>query len=156
MGPLLAILSIAAFVASYVVWIRPWLRTKEWAHGFFRLIEPVEILLWKKSESILWARFLQLIGLLVPALQFIGAIDVTPYLAIIPEGYGPYCMLAVFVAGQVGEALRKDTTKPLESVALPEAAVTPAVERAEQKADAANANLVVAVEIAKAAEEAKP
>ncbi len=156
MWPLIALLSVVAFVASYVVWIRPWLRTQAWANGFFTWIEPVEIVLWKKSESILWARFLQLVGLLVPVLQFVGAIDITPYLAIIPDGYGPYFMLAIFVAGQIGERLRKDTTKPLDAVALPEAAITPAVERAEEKAEAANANLAAVVETAKAAEDAKP
>jgi hypothetical protein len=155
MAPLIALLSVAAFVAIYVVWLRPWLRTKSWAEGFFHRIEKFEILFYKKSESILWARFLQAVGLLVPLLQFIGAIDITPYMAIIPEGWGPYCLLAVFIAGQIGERLRKDTTKPLGVVALPEAAITPAVERAEQKAEAANANLTAAVETAKAAEDAK-
>jgi hypothetical protein len=56
----------------------------------------------------------------VPLLQFVGAIDITPYLAIVPEGYGPYLLLFVFVAGQIGERLRNDTTKPLDVVARPE------------------------------------
>lgn len=128
----LAFLSgLTACVACYVVWLRPWLRDKSWAQRFFARIEPVEIALWKKSESILWARFLQAVGLAVPLLQLIGAVDITPYLTIVPEGYAPYLLLVVFVAGQIGEKLRKDTTKPLDIVALP-APVEPANIKAEK------------------------
>lgn len=115
------LIGLAAFVALYVVWLRPWLRDKPWAQGFFARVEPVEIVLWRKSESILWARFLQAVGLVVPLLQFIGAVDITPYLAIVPDGYAPYLLLVIFVAGQIGERLRKDTTKPLDVVAAPDA-----------------------------------
>ncbi|MDB5600886.1 MAG: hypothetical protein JWN71_2930 [Xanthobacteraceae bacterium] len=121
MNLLAFLIGLTAFVALYVVWLRPWLRDKPWAQGFFAGIEPVEIALWRKSESILWARFLQAVGLVVPLLQFVGAVDIAPYLAIVPEGYAPYLLLVIFVAGQIGERLRKDTTKPLDVVALPEA-----------------------------------
>jgi hypothetical protein len=121
MNVLAFLIGLTAFVALYVVSLRPWLRDKSWAAGFFARIEPVEIALWKKSESILWARFLQAVGLVVPLLQFIGAVDITPYLAIVPDGYAPYLLLFVFVAGQIGEQLRRDTTKPLDVVARPEA-----------------------------------
>jgi hypothetical protein len=121
MNLLAFLIGLTTFVALCVVWLRPWLRDKSWAAGFFARIEPVEITLWKKSESILWARFLQVVGLLVPLLQFVGAVDITPYLAIVPEGYAPYLLLVVFVAGQIGERLRNDTTKPLDVIALPQA-----------------------------------
>jgi hypothetical protein len=121
MNLLAFLIGLTAFVALYVVWLRPWLRDKPWAQSFFVRIEPVEIALWKKSESILWARFLQAVGLVVPLLQFVGAVDITPYLAIVPERYAPYLLLMIFVAGQIGERLRKDTTKPLDVVAAPEA-----------------------------------
>ncbi|MDB5554439.1 MAG: hypothetical protein JWL86_4423 [Rhizobium sp.] len=49
---LAAFLAITAFVALYVVWLRPWLRDKPGAAWFFRFFEPVELLLWHKSESI--------------------------------------------------------------------------------------------------------
>lgn len=121
MNVLAFLIGLAAIVALYVVWLRPWLRDKPWARRFFVRIEPVEIALWQKSESILWARFLQAVGLIVPLLQFVGALDITPYLAIVPDGYAPYLLLLIFVAGQIGEKLRKDTTKPLDVVAAPEA-----------------------------------
>jgi hypothetical protein len=114
------LIGLTVVVALYVVWLRPWLRDKTWAAGFFARVEPVEIALWKKSESILWARFLQAVGLVVPFLQLVGAIDIAPYLAIVPEGYAPYLLLFIFIAGQIGERLRKDTTKPLDVVAMPE------------------------------------
>lgn len=145
---LIAFLALTALVALYVVWLRPWLRGKDWAAGFFAWFEPFELWAYKKSESILWARFLQAVGLLVPLLQFVGAIDITPYLAIIPDGYGPYLMLFIFVAGQIGEKLRKDTTKPLEVVALPEDK-PPELAAAVSRAEAANDRVVVAVEKAK-------
>ena len=119
MNLLAFLIGLTAFVALYVVWLRPWLRGTSWAQGFFARIESAEIALWQKSESILWARFLQAVGLVVPLLQFVGAVDITPYLAIVPEGYAPYLLLFVFVAGQIGERLRKDTTKPLNVVARP-------------------------------------
>lgn len=146
---LAAFLVLSALIAAWVVWIRPWLRDKPWAAGFFAKIEPFEIAFYKKSESILWARFLQFVGLLVPFLQFVGAIDITPYAAIIPDGWGPYLMLVVFVCGAIGAALRKDTTKPLEVAALPEDK-PPELAAAVSRAEAATDRAVVAAETAKA------
>jgi hypothetical protein len=146
---LIGFLVVTMLVALYVIWLRPWLRDKEWAAGFFAWIEPAERLLFKKSESILWARFLKVIGLGVPFLQAVGAVDITPYMAIIPEGYGPYLLLLIFVAGQMGEWLRKDTTQPLEIVAIPDNA-PPEVKRAAEDVKIQNEISVAKVEDAKA------
>lgn len=146
---LAAVLILIAFVAVYVVWLRPWLRTKAWADGFFRLLEPVELHLWRKSETILWSRFLQVIGGAVPLLQFIGAIDITPYIAIVPVEKQPYLLLFIFLCGQIGVLLRERTTKPLEVVALPENK-PPEVEAAIARAEGANDRAVASVEKAKA------
>lgn len=148
---LIGLLVLAALVVAYALWVRPWLRTKSWARGVFALIEPIELALWMKSETILWARFQMLVGLLIPLLQFIGAIDLTPYLAVIPADLVPWLIAGIALAGFITEQLRKDTTKPLEVVAIPQAAPTE-VKEAVIEAAVANAEAVNAVERAKAQE----
>jgi hypothetical protein len=142
---IILLLLTAIALAIYVVWVRPWLRQQPWAAGYFRLIEPVEILFWNKSESILWARFLQIAGVLTTVLQFLGTIDVTPFISFIPEGYRPALFLLITLSGFINEWLRKDTTKPLEIVALPEN-VPPEVEQAIARAEVANVVAVKAAE----------
>lgn len=144
MKTIIALLALTAFVALYVVWLRPWLRSQPWAEGFFQRIEPLEIMLYRKSESLLWSRFLVFLGAFVPFLQFVGAFDITPFMAFIPYEYQPYLMAAVAVCGFIGEQLRKDTTKPLEVVELP-THVPVEVAVAVQKAEDANATAVAVV-----------
>lgn len=142
---IILLLLTAIALAIYVVWVRPWLRKRPWAAGYFKMIEPIEILFWNKSESILWARFLQLAGVLTTVLQFLGTIDVTPFISFIPEEYRPALFLLITLSGFINEWLRKDTTKPLEIVALPEN-VPPEVEQAIARAEVANSVAVKAAE----------
>lgn len=124
---LLVILFIfTALVLLWVVWGRTWLKSQSWTVGFFAAIEPIEIALWSKSETILWARFVPLLTALSGFLTWLGALDVTPFLQLIPEKYQPWVSVLPFAAvallGIVTEILRRSTTKPLEIVAVPDAA----------------------------------
>lgn len=150
---LIGITLVTVAVATYVVWVRPWLRIQPWAQPFFDAIEPIERVLWKNSESILWARFLQGLGALLTFLVQIGSIDLTPLAPLLPEGLqwlpGVLPLLVTF-AGYVQEKLRKGTTKPLEIVAMRTDAPLE-VKLDAAKADVATAKAVASVEAAKAA-----
>lgn len=79
------LLIVAALVAVYVVWVRPAIRDKPWAAGFFAAIEPFEIALWKKSETLFWERGKHVFAFVLAVLPQIGAFDPTPFLVAIPE-----------------------------------------------------------------------
>lgn len=122
---LIALTALAVFVAFYVVWFRPWMRTTPWGAAFLDKIEPIERALWWKSETILWARLKIVSGLLLTALTQTQAIDITPLMPFVPDAYEGVVRiiwnmlpLAITLMGWVDEKLRKDTTKPLEIVAM--------------------------------------
>lgn len=151
---LIAFAIVTAVVALYVVVVRPWLCNQPWAKGFFLWIEPFEIALWKKSETILWARFKMAVGALLTCLTMLGTIDLTPLMPFVPDQYEALVKglvnlspLAITVLGWIDEKLRKDTTRPLEVVAAPEA-VKQALPEIKQ-AEVANIEAVAAVEVAK-------
>lgn len=154
---LIAILAVAAFVTVYVAFLRPYLRKQDWACAFFDAIEPIERVLWKKSETILFARMKIVIGLLLTLLTQAGTIDITPLMPFVPDQYEPLLKIVwnampmtITVIGWMDERLRKDTTKPLEVVAMrPDAPVF--VKEAAAQAEVANAQAVAVVQAAKAA-----
>lgn len=148
---LFVILVLAALVAFYVVWGRPWLRSTALGARILNWIEPIELALWQKSETILFARFLQIVGFVTTLMGYVGTIDWTLITPLVPDKYQklmPLIPLALNLIGGVVEKLRRDTTKPLEIVATPEAvkAATPEIVAAETMTEAA----VVAVKEAKA------
>ena len=116
------LLGFIAFVIIYVVFLRNWLKERTWAKGFFAWIEPYEIALWRKSETILWARFLIVLGLIPPILEQLGELSGSGIERFLPEKYQALWTLSFTVIGVVNEFLRRSTTKPLEIVALPESA----------------------------------
>ncbi len=120
MKVIVSLLVLTAVVAVYVVLLRPWLRKREWAQGYFRVVEPVELWLYGKSETILWSRFLVLLGMIPGFLSAFAGFDFSPFIEWVPEKYRPWLFLAVTIAGVMGEALRRDTTKPLAVISLPE------------------------------------
>jgi hypothetical protein len=142
----LALSALVLVLIAYVLFGRSWLKQRPWAQGFFAAIEPVEIALWSKSETILWARLKMLTGIVLTILTQAQVIDITPLLPFIPDQYDGlavklWAMLPMLITlmGVVDEKLRRDVTKPLEVVALPEAVLAqPAV--AVQVAKAADAN----------------
>lgn len=140
----------------YVLGGRAWLKSKPWAAGFFAAVEPIEIVLYRKSETILWARLKMLIGAVLTVLTLLGAIDLTPIMPFVPEAYREHAQalinllpMLITLVGMADERLRNATTKPLELVAVPDqvVAANPVVAGAIAAADASKAEAVaVAVE----------
>ncbi len=152
MKVLLFVLIVALLLAIYVAWGRKWLKTKPWADGYFRLIEPIEIFLFSKSETILWARLKQFTGVALTFLTQAGAIDITPLMPFVPDQYEGYvraafnCIpLVITLMGIVDEKLRRDTTKPLELVAIADKDITPAVASAIAVAEVAKVQAVTEI-----------
>lgn len=140
-----AIALVTALMIAWVVFIRPWMRDKPWAKGFFEFIEPIELRLWRKSETILFARFKILVGVLITILTHAGAINIEQLMPFIPDQHEWWIRaiwnslpLTISLLGLVDEQLRKDTTKPLEAVVVPETQPVPvAVTEAKEKLEAA-------------------
>lgn len=113
----LAVLSVA--LAIYVVWLRPYMKTTSWGKQFLDSIEPMERRLWWKSETMLWVRFKVLLG---SALTVLVGVDWNSVSPLFPEKYRPLLLAlpTIFIAidGLMGEKMRRDTSKPLEIVAM--------------------------------------
>jgi hypothetical protein len=158
---ILIVLSIiTALLLWYALWGRDWLKTKPWAQSFFAKIEPIEIVLFKKSQTILLGRTLSGLGVLLTFLQQFNGIDLTPILPLVPEKYqGPLNIavnslpMTISVIGWMVEKLRNKTTKPVELVAVPDKVVAenPKVAEAVAMADATKTEAVAAAVEAKAA-----
>lgn len=148
---------IFILLLAYVLGGRAWLKSKPWMAGFFAWIEPVEIFLYKKSETILFARGLAVLGAVLSFLTFLGSIDITPLMPFIPDAWEPLVKaiynllpLTISVLGFIVEKLRNSTTAPLEIVAVAEKDKTPEVVQAVAAADAAKGDAVAAIKVAEA------
>ncbi len=159
---LLALALIGGFLLVYAMWLRTWLKTKTWAQGFFAWIEPFELTVFKKSETMLVSRLLELGSLIVGSYDsiaiFATSYDMTPittrlfdFLHVAPDLRGVFMAGLVFVLARIMAFLRKRTTKPLEVVAVASKDVTPAVAQALVNAEASKDVAVAAVNDAKAA-----
>ena len=123
---LIALGVLTIVVAIWAALVRPWMRTQWWASDFLGAIEPFERFAYLKSESVLWARLKQFVGVVLTALTQLGAVDITPLLPIIPDVYDEYViigwnMLPMIIAavGWIDERMRtEDTTKPIELVSV--------------------------------------
>lgn len=151
MKVLLPIAVIIAVLLAYVLWGREWLKKQSWAQGFFAFIEPLELFLFKKSETILFGRLLTGLGAVLTLLTQLGSIDITPLMPFVPEKYHAFVQfvwnllpLTITGLGMIVEKLRNSTTKPLELVAVPETGLTPEVKVAIAQAEDAK-ELAVAV-----------
>ena len=124
----------AAVFALIVLWYalvgRAWLKQKPWAQGFFAAIEPIEIRLYKKSETILWARLKMLVGVALTVLTYLGTIDLTPLMPFVPEDHRATLQalfnllpMVITLVGMADEKLRNTSTRPIELVALPDKVV---------------------------------
>ena len=155
---LIILAAIAALLLWYALLGREWLKSKPWAQGFFAWVEPVEIALFKKSETILFARLKIVTGFVLTVLTQVGAINLAPFMPFVPDKYQFWVNIAInaipmllSVIGMIDEWLRNRTTKPIELVAVPEVAATPEVKAAIAQADAAKQEAVAVVQEAKAA-----
>lgn len=50
------LVDFVVLIIIYAMWGRAWLKRQPWSQGFFDWIEPIELVLFKKSETILFAR----------------------------------------------------------------------------------------------------
>jgi len=148
---LIIIAAIVALLLWYALQGRKWLKSKPWTEGFFAWIEPIEIALYKKSETILWARLRMVVGVLLTVLTYLGTIDLTPLMPFVPDQYEATIKalfnllpLTISLLGMIDERLRNGTTLPLEIVAAPDA-MTPKVAQAIAVAADAKAEAVAAV-----------
>jgi hypothetical protein len=160
----MTIFAVSLFVFSliltwYALWGRAWLKSKSWAQPFFDWIEPIELVLFKKSETILFARLKILTGLMLAVLTNLGTIDLTPIMPFVPEKYQGWLHIAfnlaplmLSVVGWMDEQLRKRTTLPIEVVAVPDKTIAenPKVAEAVAMAVATKTEAVAAVNEAKA------
>ena len=155
-----------AILIAILIWYalrgRAWLKTKPWAQPFFSWIEPVEIALFKKSETILVGRLLWVGGLLVTSYDgiavFASSLDLTPVttrifdaLHIPPDMRGLTVTAFLGMIGLLMNWLRKRVTLPIEIVAVADKDVTPKVAEAIAVADQTKVEAVAAVAEAKAA-----
>ena len=139
-------------ILAYVLGGRSWLKSQPWAAGFFAKIEPIEITLWRKSETILWARFQQVLGVVLTLLTQLGQLDLSPLFPLLPDNMKwlpAFLPLIISVAGRIEEWNRLNTTKPVELVEVPDK-VPPGVAAALQEAEITKENAVIAVEVDKA------
>lgn len=149
MNALILLLVIALLLVLWAVGGRAWLKRQPWgwSQRFFARLEPVELALWRKSETILFARLKVLSGALLGLLTQLGAINLDPLVSFFPTKYQdavrPWVAalpLVISVVGLADEYLRRTTTKPLAVVAVPDAAppeVAAAVARVEASNEAA-------------------
>lgn len=151
------LIPVAILLTWYALWGRDWLKSKSWAQPFFAWVEPIEIALFKKSQTILFARLKMVSGVILMLLSQAGTIDLSPFMPFVPDAYAPYVHAAVnlmpltlTVMGWIDEALRNKTTQPIELVAVAEKDKTPEVKEAIAMADQTKTDAVAAVVEAKA------
>ena len=151
------VLIIVTLLIVFAVWYalkgREWLKTKPWAQSFFAWIEPLEIALYKKSETLLMGRMLWVGGLLVTSYDsvatFATGLDMTPLtnrlLSFVPDDLRGLTVSGIMMAiGLAISRLRKRITAPLEVVAAP-STVSPAAAAVVQAAADATAQAVAVV-----------
>ncbi len=156
---LYVLILLALLVLAYVLEGRAWLKTKPWTQGLFAWIEPCEIALYKKSETLLAGRLLSVGGFLVSAYDTLALavpqLDLTPVtnrlLHQVPDDLRGLVLSGACVgAGQLISWLRKRTSTPLEIVALPDDMPPEVAAKVEQAQDVKE-QAVAAVQDAKAA-----
>lgn len=145
---IVAVLSVV--VAAYVLGGRTWLISRSWMQWFYRsrVVDWVELHLFKKSTSVLWGRFLQTIGYGLSAVAGLGGIDLSPLAAVLPDRLNwivSLLPLLISLAGHVQVQLRLDTTSPIELVAVSNDVADKAAPAMEQAA-AAKLDAVAAVQ----------
>lgn len=157
---LLSLSLITGVLLWYALHGREWLKSKPWTQPFFAWVEPIEIMLFKKSTTILFARLKVVTGVLLTFLTQLGSIDLTPLMPYVPDAYEPYVRvvfnlmpLIVTAMGMMDEKLRNITTLPIELVAVPDKVIAenPKVAEAVAMADATKVEAVAVVAEAKAA-----
>lgn len=138
---------IVLLLLNYVLWFREWLKSRPWpwSQRYFEWIEPIEIALYKKSETILWARAQVLFGAVLQTLEMLQLFNTPELLQFLPEQWAWWVSLLFIVNGVVQEILRRYTATPLSVVAVPTQGNPPAVDAAIANLEVAKAEAVAAV-----------
>lgn len=150
------IVIIVCLIVLYALVGREWLKTKPWGQRFLAWVEPVELALFKKSETILMGRLLWVGSLFVTFYDgiavFATSLDLTPIttrvmdaLHIAQDFRGLVVTAFIAIIGRIITWLRDRTTKPIELVAVSDSTVTPAQTAAIATADVAKDQAVAAV-----------
>lgn len=150
-GPV-AFLATMAFVLfmilNWVLWLRVWLKNQPWpwSQRYFDWFEPAEILLYKKSRTILWARTQFLIAMLPSLIGPLMAFNNPELIALLPDQWEKYALLffvvLTVVSSVVQEINRGNTDTALDVVALPtQLDHKPEVAEAVAKLDVAKAEI---------------
>ena len=151
---LLPIALIVAVILVYALWGRDWLKAKPWAAPFFEWVEPIEVRLFKKSETVLVARTLSILGPVLTLLTQLGTVDITPLMPFVPDEHQGLVQfvwnllpLTITGLGMIVEKLRNNTTVPIEIAALPDKALAekPAVAEVVAKLQDVKAEAVAVV-----------
>lgn len=144
---------LTLFLLNYVLWAREWLHDRPWpwSQRYFEWIEPLEIFFYRKSETLLWGRWLMLGGTLMPVLESVQLLNIPELIALLPENWVKWAPLVFTVCGVVVEIQRRYTTKPLEVVELPTLGNTPEVNIAVANLETAKAEVATAIADEKAA-----
>jgi hypothetical protein len=150
---------VAVLLALWSLWLRDWLEKKTWpwSQRFFRWLVPWEITLWRNSRTIFMARLKMLTGGALTILAQVGQISFEPLMPFVPEKWhGPVRIafnmipMMLTVLGAIDEWLRRDTTKPLDLVAIDLTNIPEHVRAAIVAADNAKRNAVAEVDQGKA------
>jgi hypothetical protein len=147
---------VICLIVLYALVGRPWLKTTPWGQRFLTWVEPVELALFKKSETILMGRLLWVGGLFVSLYDGIAAfatsLDLTPittrvfdWLSVPQDMRGLTVSALIGIIGLIINRLRATVTKPLELVAVSDSTVTTKQAAAIAKADVAKDQAVAAV-----------
>jgi len=154
------VITIVVLIALYAIVGRHYLKKQPWAQSFFAWVDPLELALFKKSETILVGRLLWIGGALVTFYDglavFVHSLDITPlttrifdWLQIPPDMRNLLATAFIGIVGLLINRLRKTTTKPLELVAVSSSTVTPEVAQTMAAAEEAKQEAVQAVAEAK-------
>lgn len=153
MTKLLIFLVLTAIVVGYITFGRDLVKAQPW---FVRWVEPVEIALWRKSETLLKARFLMATGAVLSFLTQIGSLNLSPLLLFLPEEYRDTANavlaivpLLISAIGALDEYQRRNTSQPLPVVEIPTNAA-PELKAVVATVEATNAQAVAVVAEAKA------
>lgn len=105
----LFLIGAAALAVAYA-FARPWLHDVSWLKPFYDWVEPLERTLWQKSRTILLARLVTILSLVVgvhdAVIPLLTAVDWTPF---VPEQYQRFVPLLGAAIGPAFEWLRRIT-----------------------------------------------
>jgi hypothetical protein len=145
---------VSVLAASWSLFFRDFLerQTWPWSQAFFNWLKPIEIRFWRNSKTIFMARLKMIVGALLSLFTQIGTISLEPLVMVFPPERQAFVRillglipLILTVLGVIDEYLRRETTKPIELVAVDASKLPPDTKQALDIAEMAKAEAVAAV-----------